>query len=408
MLSLGGAAILMINGLKDIAVIFPKNVNWNAFVKLPTEEPFSENAISFLNALASILKSNSQATLFPELLTFAFFCRKANIVQQKKRYYSQKCKRKGRGIVFHISPSNMPLNFAYSLISGILSGNTNLVRLPSKNFTQVDIICQAIQTLSESADFSLFAKRLLLVRYDKFNLANAYFSSICNARVIWGGDKAVHEIRKNRLSATAVDVAFTDKYAVCIIDANTFIHEKTPEKVARLFYNDTFLFDQNACTSPYLIVWLGNKTNCLNAQYLFWNCLYTLVKKHYHFQAHSAIDKLTAFCTQAIYTDGIKKWHMPDNLIWRIELNDLSENFDRVRCNCGYFIEYKTTSLSMLEQIFSKKHQTIAYYGIEQEAWKQLKNVDVIDRIRPIGKTSEFSFTWDGCNLIETLSMSII
>ena len=47
-------------------------------------------------------------------------------------------KRVGRGIVFHITPSNVPLNFAYSWLSGILSGNLNIVRVASKKSEQMD------------------------------------------------------------------------------------------------------------------------------------------------------------------------------------------------------------------------------------------------------------------------------
>ena len=37
--------------------------------------------------------------------------------------------------------------------------------------------------------------------------------------------------------------------------------KNAPEKIAVGFYNDTYLFDQNACTAPHLIIWLGNDEN---------------------------------------------------------------------------------------------------------------------------------------------------
>ena len=43
----------------------------------------------------------------------------------------------GLGLAFHITPSNIPTNFAYSLIFGLLSGNSNVVKVPSRNFTQI-------------------------------------------------------------------------------------------------------------------------------------------------------------------------------------------------------------------------------------------------------------------------------
>ena len=399
--------IVMNKHLENIEFIFPKVFNLESFVQMQPEEPFSEKAISFLNELSILLRNNLQANEFSEIITFAFFLRRANLIQLKRTYYPQNNLRIGKGIVFHISPSNMPLNFAYSLVSGILSGNLNIIRLPSKTFKQTDIILQAIRMLSEQFDFQLFSKRILLVRYDKLNSATAYFSSICDVRIIWGGDLAVQEIKKNSLSAEAIDVTFADKYSLCIINANNYINEKSPKKIAQSFYNDTFLFNQNACTSPHLIVWLGNDENVIVSQKIFWDNLYNLVKEQYNFQPHSAIDKLASFYNQAIHMEEIKKTPTPDNLIWRIELHELSEDLDKYRSNCGYFVEYRAASLLELSSIISKKHQTIAYYGVQKEDWthfSEQKSLNIFDRIRPIGKTSDFSLTCDGYNLIDTLS----
>jgi len=167
------------------------------------------------------------------------------------------------------------------------------------------------------------------------------------------------------------------------------------------------LFNQNACTSPHLIVWLGNDENVIVSQKIFWDNLYNLVKEQYNFQPHSAIDKLASFYNQAIHMEEIKKTPTPDNLIWRIELHELSEDLDKYRSNCGYFVEYRAASLLELSSIISKKHQTIAYYGVQKEDWthfSEQKSLNIFDRIRPIGKTSDFSLTWDGYNLIDTLS----
>ena len=57
------------------------------------------------------------------------------------KYYSKNILL-GRGNIFHIAPSNVPMNFAYSLAFGLLSGNNNIVRIPSRNFFQVDILCK--------------------------------------------------------------------------------------------------------------------------------------------------------------------------------------------------------------------------------------------------------------------------
>ena len=35
-------------------------------------------------------------------------------------------------MIFHITPSNIPTNFAYSFIFGLLTGNSNIVKVPTK------------------------------------------------------------------------------------------------------------------------------------------------------------------------------------------------------------------------------------------------------------------------------------
>ncbi|MCX6249775.1 MAG: acyl-CoA reductase [Bacteroidetes bacterium] len=400
----------MMDKLNDIEFLFPKEFNMEKFVQNPQEEPFSVNAIAYLNALSLILNKDPGTKKYPDVATFAFFCRKANLMQLKKKYYPENNLRSGRGIVFHITPSNVPVTFAYSLVCGILSGNCNIVKVSSKKSEQADIICSAVRELSKDKQHQAFSSRLALLAYDLQSSATAYFSSICDVRIIWGGDETIQEIRKNHLRPRAFDVTFAFRYSLCVINADIYINEKSPEQVASGFYNDTYLFDQNACTSPHLIIWLGGDENVEAAKRIFWTHLYDLVKAKYHLQPHSAVDKLTAFYHQAVQSEGIKKTDVPDNLIWRIELTELSKDIDKYRSNGGYFSEYKASSLNEISGIISDKYQTLSYYGIQKEDWiKFIAHTKPagIDRIVPIGKTTDFSLTRDGFNLIDTLSREI-
>ena len=66
----------------------------------------------------------------PEIITFAFWCRLSNILRFRKAYFTNKIKM-GRGKALHIAPKNVPINFAYSLVIGLLSGNQNIIRVHS-------------------------------------------------------------------------------------------------------------------------------------------------------------------------------------------------------------------------------------------------------------------------------------
>ena len=49
------------------------------------------------------------------------------------------------GLVFHITPSNIPTNFAYSLLFGLLTGNSNIIKVPTKIFPQIEIISSTLK-----------------------------------------------------------------------------------------------------------------------------------------------------------------------------------------------------------------------------------------------------------------------
>jgi len=395
----------------NINILYPKTFSLDDIKSKRAMQPFNEKAVEFLNALSKEINKDSRTRLFPDVATFAFFCRKANILNIEKRYsFSGDGIRLGRGIVFHIAPSNVPVNFAYSLLCGILAGNINIVRVSSKEFEQVTIIKNAILRIKETGNYDEIADRIVLVQYDRQNVATSIFSSVCDVRVIWGGDETISHIRNSPIPARAFDVTFADRYSLCVIKAENYLEENNPKAVAQGFYNDTYLFDQNACTAPHLVVWLGKKENIEKAKTIFWNNLYSLVKEKYEkIQAVIAVDKLTTLYQQAIALSNINKEESPDNLLWRVRLNQLSPTIDEFRCTNGYFSEYDASSLDEIAGIINNKYQTLSYYGFSEEELKNffLKNAPSgIDRIVPIGHTMDFSLIWDGYNLIKTLSRS--
>jgi len=93
--------------------------------------PFDDSIVEYLDQLSTILRKDRRIKEFPDVATFSFFCRRGNLNKNKKLYTdSTRNLRKGRGLVFHICPSNVPVNFAFSFVAGLLAGNANLVRVP--------------------------------------------------------------------------------------------------------------------------------------------------------------------------------------------------------------------------------------------------------------------------------------
>ena len=77
--------------------------------------PYDELLCDFLNDLSGELRSIKEISDYPDIMAFAFWCRKSNISKLKKEFSDGKL-RLGLGAVFHIAPSNVPVNFAFSFV----------------------------------------------------------------------------------------------------------------------------------------------------------------------------------------------------------------------------------------------------------------------------------------------------
>ena len=373
--------------------------------KLKPLKIFSEEVCAFSDALSKRLLKDNSAKKFSDVVTFAFWCRKASIKQMATAYSEDLNSRLGRGIIFHIAPSNVAVNFAYSFIAGILAGNANIIRLPSKNFPQVEIICDAINEILRT-DFKNLSPYIFMLRYGHEKEVTDFFSSICDVRVIWGGDDTIKNIRQSPLKARAVEITFADRYAVAVIQADEYLKSVDKARIAKDFFNDTYLTDQNACSSPKVIVWLGNEKRL--ARETFWKNLQVLIDAEYNFRQIQAVDKAVKFFMLAADED-LKLIPSKNNRLTRAEIFDLNHltNFD---FNSGFFIEYEAENLSEIFPICGERCQTLAHYGLDEETVKNFVLSSApkgIDRIVELGRTLDFSLTWDGFDLIRSMSRKI-
>lgn len=373
---------------------------------------FSSETLQFLSEVSLVLLKFPDIKKYPDVATFAFYCRKSNLNRLKRNHDNDITLRFGRGILFHISPGNIPVNFAYSLLAGLLTGNINIVRLPSKNFIQVNLIINALKIVLSKDKFKLiFSKRLFLVKYNRDSISTAYFSKICDVRIIWGGDHTINEIRKSQIPPKSFEVTFADRYSIAMINAKSYIAYDDKSKFAIDFYNDTYLFDQNACTSPHTIYWYGDLKDIEVAKNLFWKTLsQKLTQEKYDLQPILSIDKLVTFFSQSIYCENIKWDSTFINHIWRINNNSVQANMDFFKSGYGYFNEVNISNLNDIVPAINRKFQTLSYFGFSKEELSYWINTHIplgIDRIVPIGSTMDFSLIWDGFDLVNTLSRKV-
>jgi len=378
-----------------------------ALGSVPARRPFDELVVEFLNETSRIIMASKAGRAFSDVVTFGFWIRKASVLKLKERFLNDNgIVRMGKGVVFHVAPSNVPVNFAYSLAAGLLTGNANVVRIPSKDFPQVGILIDALTKALGS--FPEMRPYLLLVRYRHDKDINDAFSSAADMRVVWGGDETIAELRRSPLPPRSGEITFADRYSLAFIDSDTYIASENKKRIAEDFYNDTFFTDQNACTSPRVVIWTGSQIK--KAKAVFWEEEHRLVLSKYELQAVQAVNKLTSSCLAAVNVPGAKMEQMPDNLIVRIAVPELSSRLMELKDNSGYFYEYDCMDVMELKPICDDKRcQTIAYIG-NADAFRPFlaSGVKGIDRIVPMGKTMDFDLVWDGYELSALLTRSII
>ena len=397
-----GAATLMQQEINDISYVVGNENTLKAMPDVPAMRIFDDKSITFLNALSTLLMKKAKD--YSDVITFAFWCRRVSLLKEKNKY-DDIFERFGKGVVFHSTPSNVPVNFAFSFAAGLLAGNSNIIRLPAKDFPQVSVICDAINELV-SGDFSYIQPYVLMAKFPTVRAILDSLSAIADARVIWGGDQTIANIRQSAMKPRANEITFSDRHSILIINADFYLSADDKERIVQNFYNDTYFSDQNACTSPAFVFWLGSNIEAAKAD--FWGKVESKSIRDYHLSPVQVVGKLSKSYQIAANSD-VKIIKNRSNHLTRVELKELDHHIINYKYNSGFFLEYSIQDIREILPICSEKCQTVTYLGLNK------KDFDVfissspkgVDRIVPMGKSMDFSLVWDGHDLIRELSRKI-
>ena len=368
----------------------------------PARATWSEHTVEFMGAFSRNLLKDPRTKGYVDVTSYAFWIRNASLRQIKEHYYPHVESKVGRGVAFHIAPSNVPINFAVSFTSSLLAGNINIIRVSDKQFEQVDIVVDALKkTFSEG--FEDMEQYLIIVRYEHDEEITQFISSMCDVRIIWGGDRTIYSVRAAKLPPRAIEMSFADRHSLALINSDEVINADA-EKLAEDFYTDTYYIDQNACSSPRIIIWFGN--NVEEAKEIFWGAVEKLVKRDYDFKEIQAIDKLDQFCQLAAINTNI---HIQNNnnIVTRVKVDKLDSEIMDYKFGGGYFFEYEAGDLSEIAPLMTKPCQTLSYFGMDGHNIQKFVIEGGFrggDRVVPIGKTMDLTFKWDGFDMIENMS----
>ncbi len=371
-------------------------------------KPFDPLIINFLDDFSKILRKESKN--LSDLITLSFFCRRNNILKLKNKYFNNDHVSFGLGLLFHITPSNIPTNFAYSLIFGLLCGNSNIVKVPTKNFKEISVICE---TLNKTLSFKKYikVKRMIsIIRYTNNDELTKKLSLICDARLIWGGDKTISNIKKYESKSRNIDIPFSDRFSISLINTEKYLKlsNHSSNMLAKNFYNDTYVVDQNACSSPHLILWKGKSSNL--AKKKFWTNLKKLVDENYNPPVISSVDNYSRLVSDLISKKNILTYRAFNRSLYVISLKKLSPNIELKKTKWGFFYECNIKDLNILKNITNKKLQTLTYFGFSKKYLKsffQSNNFNGIDRIVPFGQALNIDLIWDGYDITKLLTRRI-
>tara|TARA_B100001123_G_C15224309_1_gene992577 strand:- start:8 stop:1198 length:1191 start_codon:yes stop_codon:yes gene_type:complete len=393
----------MIND-KNIIYLVGKHSKLNIFT-----EPFSKKVINFLNDFSKTLNNLNKKNL-SDVKALSFFCRKNNILNLKNQHLNSQTTRFGLGLLFHITPSNIPTNFAYSLVFGLICGNSNLVKVPSKEFDEIKLICRSMNLVLMKKKHFQVKNMITILRYSNNDEITKKFSTLCDARIIWGGNSTIANIRKFETKARAIDIPFADRYSISLINSEKFLklNEYKTKNVVKNFYNDTYLVDQNACSSPHLILWKGKSDS--KARKKFWHNLNILVKEKYNPPEISSIDNYSKLVSELIKKKNILSYKKFNKSLYVVSLKKLFPKLFVEKSKWGFFYECNIKNLNNLNYVSNRGLQTLTYFGFSKKFLRtffQKNNFNGIDRIVPFGQALNINLIWDGYDLTKILSREI-
>ena len=179
--------------------------------------------------------------------------------------------------------------------------------------------------------------------------------------------------------------------------------------LAKNFFNDTYIMNQQACNSPHFVFWLGKKDS--KFQNKFWNLLNCVVQNKFKFDEVQAVEKYTNLLSNLIkYKNFSRVERSMNNNIFIVSSEKKINNIENIRGVSGNFFQKNINKISELKSYVSKKCQTISYYGVHKNEIRNLilnNNLFGIDRVVPIGSSLEIDLIWDGYDIVKTLSREV-
>ena len=305
---------------------------------------------------------------------------------------------RARGLVFHLPPQNVETVFLYSWTLSYLAGNANVTRLPqelSETMRDVcDLFLDELQAVGDDTQ--------VFIHYPSTSEFGALISKCSDARVVWGGDAKVAAFAPLPLRHGGKSIWFGDRSSFSVLKGAA-LHELDDEgqsALAHRLFNDIFVFDQMACSSPHILYIVG-------CQDMHHSAVEPLLRSLAHLATASGrasaighfIRKMVAAqCAAATGVASAIEWR--DASLTRVVSSASGRPGDRI--GGGFLWIVYISSIRDLSMLASERDQTVTHFGFEAGEIADLAELIAqsgISRFAPVGSALDFDFVWDGYDI---------
>ena len=386
---------------------------------------FQDSGISLSDATVQFLNDVSQEILltpdirrYPELVSLAYWLRRGNIqsiISDFRKTIGEQEMVFPRGTALHIAPLNVESIFMYSWALSLLAGNRNIIRVSQYHTEQTMILLEIVKKCLQSVHYIEIANRNIILTYPHNVDISTFLSERADIRIIWGGNETIDNVRSLPSKPTTKDIVFADKFSYCIIQAAQYLQleEKKHREIGRLFFNDAYWFNQMACSSPRIVYFVGNISECEKASFEFWKSISEELKYRNVADTMSVSLNKLSFLYEAVIEDidpiAKIKFEYDKPTVVRFAANE--KRVPEEPCGGGFFFECFLNKLGELKSMVRSNDQTITYFGFKKEDMRNFllsAGGKGITRIVPIGKALDFSTVWDGYVLLAELTKRVV
>ena len=307
-----------------------------------------------------------------------------------------------RGLVVHWTAGNIPTIGFLSLVQGILTKNSNIVKLASNSDGLVaDLVRELCKVGRDMGVGERLAESLAIVRFGRAQAEEArLLSEAADVRMIWGTDKAVEEIRAFPSKIGVQDLVFRGKESLAIITEEAL--EINTEGLARRLAIDVSVFEQKACASPHT-VFIKAKSDIVVER--FAEALHAALRRTldtYPKKLPSSVERTTVLNLRAEYDMFHRAWYS-DGIEYSIFADDQLKIGPMVG-NRTVFLR-RVEDLATIAGLITDRIQTVGLaVGKEDvDALAAMLSKKGVQRFARIGTMTEFDIPWDGCLIPQTL-----